>query len=100
MWLGSGGGGGVNIQLHLPLAMLVDALPYSVPLQQIDLIFTPPLAPPSPVVWTPWISCWDKQSLAPSFHTMAMVPPTVIGWVIDSDTSNNTTFSASTLTSV
>jgi hypothetical protein len=45
------------------------------------------------------MSSWDQQPLAHSFHTMIMVPPTVIDWVIDSDASNHTTFSAGNLTS-
>jgi hypothetical protein len=46
------------------------------------------------------MSPWDQQSLAPSFHTMAMVPPAVTDWVTDFGASNHTIFSAGNLTSV
>jgi hypothetical protein len=45
----------------------------------------------TPVTWTPWMSSWDQQLLAHSFHTMRMVPPAVTDWVIDSSASNHTT---------
>jgi hypothetical protein len=43
---------------------------------------------------------WDQQSLANSFNTMALTPPVVTGWVMNSDASNHTTSDASNLTSV
>jgi hypothetical protein len=80
--------------------MTSGALPYGLPLPQVNPIIVPPLTPPPPAVWTPWMSFWDQQTLAPSFHTMPMVPPVLTDWVADSDTSNHTTFSAGNLTSV
>jgi hypothetical protein len=46
------------------------------------------------------MSYWDQQSLAPSFYTMAMVPPAFTNWVADTDASNHPNFSASNLTFV
>jgi hypothetical protein len=46
------------------------------------------------------MSAWDQQSLTNSFNTMALTPPTVASWVVDSDTANHATSDASNLTSV
>jgi hypothetical protein len=43
---------------------------------------------------------WDQQSLANSFNTMVLTPPTVTNWVTDSDASNHTTSDAGNLTSI
>jgi hypothetical protein len=34
--------------------------------------------PPSPSVWGPWTNGWDVQSLASSFSTMTLAPPTLV----------------------
>jgi hypothetical protein len=52
------------------------------------------------MAWSPWTDSWDQQSLANSFDTMALVPPTVTDWVADSAVSNHTTSDAGNLTSV
>jgi hypothetical protein len=61
---------------------------------------SPPLAhlplprapPPQQQPWTPWSGEWDPQSLAGSFSTMELTPPTpATDWVADSSTSNHTT---------
>jgi hypothetical protein len=80
--------------------MTSSALPYGLPQQLVDLTFTPPLAPPPPASWPPWMGSWNQQTLAHSFHTMTMVPPVVTDWVTDSGASNHITSSASNLTSV
>jgi hypothetical protein len=56
--------------------------------------------PPAPAAWSLWTGSWDQQSLANSFNTMAMVPPTVTDWVANSDTSNHTILDVSNSTSV
>jgi hypothetical protein len=76
------------------------ALPYGLPPQQVDPTFTSPLAPPPPASWPPWMSSWNQQSLAHSFHIMTMVPPAATDWVTDFGASNHTTSSADNLTSV
>jgi hypothetical protein len=43
---------------------------------------------------------WDQQSLANSFNTMTMFPPTVTDSVAKSNASNHTTSDAGYLTSV
>jgi hypothetical protein len=60
----------------------------------------PPLLPPPPASWPPWMSSWSQQPLAHSFHTKTMVPPVVTDWVTDFGTSNHTTSSAGNLPSV
>jgi hypothetical protein len=68
--------------------------------------FTPLPAPPPhhqqgmPPVWSSWTGTWDQQSLANSFITMVLTPPTVTDWVTDSSTFNHTTSDANNLTSV
>jgi hypothetical protein len=57
-------------------------------------------SPPPPASWQPWMSSWNQQPLAHSFHTTMMVPPATYDWVVDFATSNHTTSSASNLTSV
>jgi hypothetical protein len=63
--------------------MTSSALPYGLSPQQVDPTFAPPLAPPPSVSWPPWISSWNQQPLAHSFHTMMMVPHMVTDWVAD-----------------
>jgi hypothetical protein len=120
MW--SGYGEGVNVQQPLPSAMLADALTYGLPPHQVSLTFAPPLAhpptaactlwttsgalpyslPPQQVdpTFTSWMSSWNQQPLAHSFHTIMIVPPAVTDWVTDYDVSNHTTSSVGNLTSV
>jgi hypothetical protein len=76
------------------------ALPYGLPPQQVNPTFVPPLAPPASASWPSWMSYWNQQPLAHSFHTMTMVPPVVTDSVTDSGASNHTTSSAGNLTSV
>jgi hypothetical protein len=75
--------------------MTPGALPYDLPPQQATPTFMPPQLPPPP-----WMSSWNQQLLAHSFHTTMMVPSTVTDWVTDSGASNHTTFSVGNLTSV
>jgi hypothetical protein len=43
-------------------------------------------------MWGPWINGWDTQSLARSFSTMTLAPPTAVSdWVPDSGASYHTT---------
>jgi hypothetical protein len=42
----------------------------------------------------------DQQSLPNSFNTMALTPPMVTDWDVDSGASNHTTLDANNLTSV
>jgi hypothetical protein len=49
--------------------------------------------------WSPWTGTRDQQSLANSFSTMALTPPTVTDWVANPG-SNHTTSDADILTSV
>jgi hypothetical protein len=120
MW--SGYGEGVNVQQPLPSAMLADTLTYGLPPHQVSLTFAPPLAhpptaactlwttsgalpyslPPQQVdpTFTSWMSSWNQQPLAHSFHTIMIVPPAVTDWVTDYDVSNHTTSSVGNLTSV
>jgi hypothetical protein len=46
------------------------------------------------------MGAWDQQSLANSFSIMALTPPVVTDWVIDSGASNHTISDAGNLTSV
>jgi hypothetical protein len=47
--------------------------------------------------WLPWMGVWDQQSLANFFNTMALTPPVVTDWVVNSDASNHTTLNADSL---
>jgi hypothetical protein len=48
--------------------------------------------PPAQPVWGPWTNGWDTQSLANSFSTMTLTPPTSVSdWVADSGASYHTT---------
>jgi hypothetical protein len=49
---------------------------------------------------SPWMGTSDQQSLANCFNTMALTPPVVTDWVVDSGASNHTTSDAGNLTSV
>jgi hypothetical protein len=84
----------------LPYRPCWSTFPYDLPPQQVSPTFTPPIPPPPLAALTPWMSSRHQQPLVHSFHTMTMVPPVVIDWVVDSGTSNHTTFSAANLTSV
>jgi hypothetical protein len=50
--------------------------------------------------WPPWTGAWDQQSLANSFSVMALTPPTVTDWVVNSSASIHTTSDAGNLTFV
>jgi hypothetical protein len=56
--------------------------------------------PLAPHVWGPWTNGWDTQSLANSFSTMTLAPPTSVSdWVADSGASYHTTPDAGILSS-
>jgi hypothetical protein len=51
-------------------------------------------------VWRSWTNGWDTQSLASSFSTMTLAPPTSVSdWVADSGASYHTTLDAGILSS-
>jgi hypothetical protein len=56
--------------------------------------------PPAPPVWGPWTNGWDTQSLANSFSTITLAPPTSVSdWVADFGASYHTTPDAGILSS-
>jgi hypothetical protein len=74
------------------------AAPSAPPQPQQGLLPLP--GPPAPPVWGPWTNGWDTQSLADSFSTMTLAPPTsVSNWVADSGASYHTTPDAGFLSS-
>jgi hypothetical protein len=84
--------------------------------QQVFFAAAPPAAPSTPPqpqqgllphlgssdqpMWGPWTNGWDAQSLASSFSTMTLAPPTSVSdWVADSGASYHTTLDACILSS-
>jgi hypothetical protein len=74
------------------------AAPSAPPQPQQGLIPLP--GSPTYPMWGPWTTGWDAQSLASSFSTMTLAPPTsVSNWVADSGASYHTTLDAGILSS-
>jgi hypothetical protein len=84
MWPDSGGGG-VDVQQHLPSVMLAGALPYDLPPQQAGPTFAPSLTHLPLVAWPPWMTSGalpyglPPQQAAPTF-TSPLPPPPPTSW--------------------
>jgi hypothetical protein len=79
------GGGGVDVQQHLPSVMLAGALPYDLPPQQAGPTFAPSLTHLPLVAWPPWMTSGalpyglPPQQAAPTF-TSPLPPPPPTSW--------------------